>query len=321
MLKRCLTTALFLSTTFALAGCSSQDVPQAHKGRIFDKTGVLALYAGGDGFKGPILGPGTYYTGIYPEVRMVNCGQRTTKEPLTALTKDGVQFSLDIYVRFSANCDEGKAVEQLLSTLSPAGAPSKPAADAKPDPNVDPEPVELEPTLTIGSTQIYTTFIRPALGEAVREAVSGYIANEVNAKRDEVFEKIKSKFAEYVSKAIAKEDGTKLVLIHSINLSNLDFPDQLEKANVDRATQAVLKDKALAEQEKIKAEIETAKLEVTRAEVEAQAKAKKIDIEGAALKRNPEYYIRDVYYYAADKGGSVMLPGDPNVILQITPKK
>lgn len=34
-------------------GCNSQDVPQAHKGRMFDKTGAMALWSGGKGFEGP----------------------------------------------------------------------------------------------------------------------------------------------------------------------------------------------------------------------------------------------------------------------------
>lgn len=305
-------------------GCSSQDIPQAHKGRMFDKTGALAFYSGGKGFEGPILGPGTYYTGCYPEVRMVDCGQRTIKEPLTALTKDGVQFSLDIYVRFSANCDEDKAVEKLLATLSPANLaappptdPKAPQADTKHD--VDADPIEQFPNLTITSKQIYATYIRPALGEAVREAVAVYIANDLNGKRDEMFQKIKDKFNEYISKA-SKEGEPKLVTIYTINLSNLDFPDQLEKANVDRATQAVLKDKAIAEREKVTAEIETMKMRQQLVRADAENEAAKIDTIGAALHRNPEYYVRDVYYYAADKGGSVMIPNNPNLILQMTPK-
>jgi hypothetical protein len=103
----------------SLIGCSSQDVPPAHKGRMFDKT--AALWIGSRGFEGPILGPGTYYTGIYPEIRMVECGQRTVKESLTALTKDGVQFSLDVYVSYSAASDEEKTVQTLLEKLSPEG--------------------------------------------------------------------------------------------------------------------------------------------------------------------------------------------------------
>ncbi len=295
-----------------ITGCGSQNVPQAHRGRKFDKTGLAALWIGGGGFEGPILGPGTYYTGIYPEVLMVDCSQRTIKEPLTALTKDGVQFNLDIYVRFSANCDENAAVETLLATLSPANVAVDPKA-AK-DENTD--PIEPNPELTITSRQVYATYLRPALGEAVRESVSPFIANDVNVKREEIFEQIKLKFSEQVSKT-----KVKFVSVHGINLSNLGFPEQLVHANTDRATQSVLKDKSIAEREKVQAEIETAKLDIVKQEVEAQATAKKIDTIGAALHRNPEYYIRDVYAYAAEKGGSVMLPNNPNVILQMTPKR
>lgn len=304
-----------------LTSCSSQDVPQAHKGRKFDKTGAAALWSGGHGFEGPILGPGTYYTGLYPEVRMVDCGQRTVKEPLTALTKDGVQFFLDIYVRFSANCDEDKAVEKLLNTLSPANLatapapdPKAPQADTKHD--VDADPVEPFPTLTITSKQIYATYIRPALGEAVRESVSPYIANDVNGKREEIFEKIKKAFEENLGK---KDD--KLINIYGLNLSNLDFPDAMDKANAERAAQAILKDKAIAEQEKVKAEIETAKLDIVKQDVEAQATARKINVVGKALHDNPEYYLRDIYYYAGEKGGMIVMPSNPNTILQMTPKK
>lgn len=301
-------------------GCSSQDVPQAHKGRMFDKTGAAAFFAGGHGFEGPILGPGTYYTGLYPEVRMVDCGQRTIKEPLTALTKDGVQFILDIYVRFSANCESDKAVIKLLETLSPANLaqhqpdPKAPQSDSKHD--VDAEPIEPFPSLTITSSQVYATYIRPALGEAVRENISPYIANDVNGKREEIFLRIKKSFEENLGK---KDE--KLVNVLDLNLSNLDFPEAMDRANADRAAQAILRDKAIAEQEKVKAEIETARLEITKKEVEAQAEAKKIDVIGEALHRNPEYYIRDVYFYAAEKGGSVVLPTNPNVIMQMTPKK
>lgn len=314
-----------LGTLSALAllacasGCGSQEIPQAHKGRLFDKTGAMALYSGGKGFDGPVLNPGTHYTGIYPEIRMLDCAQRTIKESLIALTKDGVQFSLDIYVRYGANCDSDPAVIELLSTLSPSNVAHdvKDEKDGDSKHDVDADPIEKFPELTITSRQVYSTYVRPALGEAVREAVASYIANEINGKRDEMFDHIKDKFNEYVNKKADEKDPT-LVTIYSLNLSNLDFPDQLEKANVDRATQAVLKDKAIAEREKVLAEIETAKLQVTQKQVEAQAKAAEIDTIGAALHRNPEYYIRDVYFYAADKGGSVMLPGDPTAILSLT---
>lgn len=302
-----------------LFGCSSQTVPQAHKGRMFDKTGWLAGYAGGRGFEGNILPPGTYYTGVYPEVRMLDCTRRTIKEPLSALAKDSVQFSLDIYVSYSANCDDDEAVKKLLGDLAPIGKDTQAALEKSEEksPADEKDPAEQDPDLTITSRQIYNIYVRPALGEAVRSTVSQYNANDINQKRDEVFKQISDKFATDLNK------GSKVALIsmYSLNLSNFAFPKEMADANTDRATQAVLRDTAIAAREKVKAETETAQLRIKQTETEAQAEAAKIDTIGAALHRNPEYYVRDVYYYAAEKGGSVMVPNNPNVILQMTPKK
>lgn len=299
-----------ISLASLAVGCGSQEVPPAHKGRMFDKTGVLALYAGGRGFEGPVLGPGTYVTGIYPEIRMVECGQRTVKESLTALTKDGVQFSLDMYVSYGAACDQEKVVQTLLEKLSPEGPTAAPAST-----DTSKLPEELA-RLTISADQVYRVFIRPAIGEAVRESVSPIIANDVNAKREEIFGNIKKAFEENL-----KKQQPLLVTIYNLNLSNLDFPEAMDKANAERAAQAIMKDKAIAEREKVEAEIVTAKLDVVKTEVEAQAVAKKIDTIGAALHRNPEYYVREIYDYASRNGSSVMVPSNPNVILQMTPKK
>lgn len=303
----------------ALFGCSSQTVPQAHKGRMFDKTGFMAFYAGGRGFEGAVLVPGTYYTGIYPEVRMLDCTRRTIKEPLSALAKDSVQFSLDIYISYSANCDDDEAVKKLLSDLAPIGHNNQEALikSEEKSPADEKDPVEQDPDLTVTSRQIYDTYVRPALGEAVRATVAEYNANDVNQKREEVFKKISDKFATDLNK------GSKIALVsmYSLNLSNFAFPKEMADANTDRATQAVLRDTAIAAREKVKAETETAQLRIKQTETEAQAEAAKIDTIGAALHRNPEYYVRDVYYYAAEKGGSVMVPNNPNVILQMTPPR
>lgn len=314
-----------------LAACSSENVPQAHKGRMFDKTGALAFYAGGRGFEGPILGPGTYYTGVYPEVRMVDCTRRTIKEPLSALAKDSIQFSLDIFVSYSANCDDESAVKWLLSDLAPLGASAQSAEQEKEKtlPTEEKDPVEQNPDLTITSRQIYNTYIRPALGEAVRRTVAEYNANDINQKREEMFKKITDGFNADLASGASKKDESDpkapkavvLVTVYSLNLSNFAFPKEMADANTDRATQAVLRDTAIAARERVKAETETAQLRITQTETEAKAEAAKIDVIGAALHRNPEYYVRDVYAYAAEKGGSVMLPGNPNTIIQITPKK
>lgn len=303
-------------------GCSSQEVPPAHKGRMFEKTGWMAFYSGGKGFDGPILPSGTYYTGIYPEVRMVDCGERTIKEELTALTKDNIQFNLDLFIRFSANCAEDKAVEKILSTLSPApqATPQPQASGENKDKenknDVEHEPIEPFPNLTITSRQIYSIYIRPAIGEAVRESVYTYNANDINAKRDEMFEKIKTKYNEYISKS-----EPKIVLNLSLNLSNLDFPDVMEHANVDRAVQSILKDKAIAERERVTAEIETATMRKKLSEAEASQDVARIDMIGAAYHRNPEYVTIEALHFAGDKGNLILLPLNTNNIINLPTRK
>jgi len=323
MLYRILTLIAILGIVALNTGCGSQDIPPAHKGRLFNKTGAAAFYSGGNGFEGPILNPGTQYTGMYNEVRTIDCSTRTFKEPMTSMTKDGVQFALDVYITCSANCESDKAVETLLSKLAPVGAtaaaaPGPGAGNATPD---EKDPVETDPDKAVTSRQVYNTYIRPALGEAVRQAVASYDANDLNSHRQELFDKIQVKLTSDLAPPPHKDnvpDVPALVNVVNFNLSNFKLPDEMAQAAADRATQQVLRDKAIAAQETVKAETDTAKLAVAKTSAEAEAEAAKIRVIGKALHENPEYYIRDVYYYAADKGGSVMLPGNPNQILQMT---
>lgn len=317
MMRRATAVTLFAILGAFSVGCSTQDVPPAHKGRMFDKTGVLAFYSGGRGFEGPILNPGTYYTGVYPEVRTLDCSTRTFKEPLTSMSKDGVQFGLDVYVTISANCDSEPAVNALLTKLAPVGklegaAPTSGAGQGLPD---EKDPVETDPDRAVTSRQVYNTFIRPALGGAVRQAISSYDANDINSHREELFATIKKKLD-----ADLKSDP-QLVTIVNFNLSNFKLPDEMANAAADRATQQVLRDKSIAEQERIKVETETAKLKVAQVQAEAQAEAARIDTEGAALHRNPEFYVRDVYAWASKQGSIIVMPQDPHVIMQITPQQ
>lgn len=289
--------AIILLIVTTLLGCNTQEIPQAHKGRLFDKTGVLALYIGGDGFEGPVLGPGTHYIGLYPEIRMVDCSQKTVRESLPALTKDGVQFTLDIYVSFRPNCDDNESFNKLLDQIAPQPDPS----DQK--------------NLTITSTQVYDVYVRAALGEAVREAISPHIANNINANRDEIFTKIKESFKGHLSK---------LVVVESLNLSNMDFPDEMDHANTERAAQAVLKDKAIAERERVEAEIETTKMRNQLATSEANNEVARITAIGQALEKNPKYLQFDmqqkmpgIYADAAKGGGLIIAAPAPSFVMTL----
>ncbi len=217
---------------------------------------------------------------------------------MLALTRDGVQFSLELFVTFSVNCDENVAIENLFSKLSPTPG------------------VAEKPNLTITADQVYSSYIYPSLGESVRIAVSPFIANEINEKRDEIFKEFNDSFTKTMAKQIPK-----VVVVTNLTLNNLDFPDAMDKANVERATQAILKDKAIAERQKIQEEIKTAQLEVESKTAKAKAEAAEINIVGKALHENPEYFMREYIYYAAKDGNSVMVPANPNVIMQMTPKK
>lgn len=311
---------LVLAVVAMLAsGCSTQDVPPAHKARELDKTWFAALYVGGKGFDGPVVGPGTYFTGIYNEYRVVDCSQQTVKEELTALTSDGVQFSLDLYISYGANCEEEAAVTALLSKLSPEGPMP---ADPKAAPT-QATTAEVHADLTITAHQIYGVYVRPALGESVREEVSHFIANDVNSKRDEIFDKIRSSFEAKLQKGTPR-----LVTVYNLNLSNLDFPDAMEHANTDRAVQAILKDKAIAERERVEAEIKTTDMRKQLAQSESNNDVVRIESIGKALHANPEYLqydlqsrMQDIYFHAGEHGNMIIAAPPPLLTLPAAVKK
>jgi regulator of protease activity HflC (stomatin/prohibitin superfamily) len=274
-----------------LVGCMNYaDVPQAHKGRYFDKKSLICT--GGHGLTGPILESGTYNVGLCDELRLIDCSLLANKESMTALTRDGVQFGLDVYVTFAANCADPKATEAMFATLVPADGH------------------------TITAAQLWGTFLRPSLGEAVRETISPYVANDINDGREKILESIRTSFLGRMQQL-----DPPYVTITEINLSNMDFPEAMDLANTERATQAVLKDKAIAERERVEAEIETAKLRQQLATEEGRVEAARIDQVGAALSRNPAYVqfhlqqqLPSIYEKAGASGNLVIAAPNPMIL-------
>lgn len=265
----------------ALSGCATQDIPSAHRGRLFSRTGLFAMYAGSKGVTGDVLNPGTHFLGLYNELRVVDCSTATVSEPLDTMTRDGVHFGFNVVTRFSADCtDEG--VAKLLGVLTPDNGE------------------------TISTKQIYETFIKPGIGEVARELVSPLRANELNEKQAEVTAGIKKRFAQ-----IMKAREHKLVLVHEVNVTHLDFPPELDKANLERATQALLKDKAIAERERVRAETETMFERRKLAEQEAEVMVTRIQKVGAALQANPVYALLEIYREAGARGNLVLAAPNP----------
>ena len=44
---------LVAAFALATAGCATQDIPQAHRGRLFGRTGFFSFYSGASGPTGP----------------------------------------------------------------------------------------------------------------------------------------------------------------------------------------------------------------------------------------------------------------------------
>jgi hypothetical protein len=286
--------AAWIAAIALLSACDSDDVPPAHKGMMFDRTGSLAFYSGGNGLTGPVLGPGTYFTGAYDEIRAVDCSEVTLKEALGSLTKDNVQFKMDVYVRYAADCTSDAKVRAILDRLSGTGD----------QPVVKPQ-------------QLYDTYVRGQLGEAVRKTVSVYGANDINPKRDAVTQSIRD-----LLRQLLAEEQPLLVRILEVNISNFDFPDQLEQANIALAEQAILKDKAIAERERVTAEQETARMSVELEATKGRGRAAYIDEVGAAIRRNPQFIdyellkqMPDIYRAAGEKGNLVITAPNPTVML------
>ena len=275
------------------AGCATADIPQAHKGQVFEKTGLFAFYSGGKGFAGDVLGPGTYRTGLYKDIHLIDCSMIAENEPLAAATKDGVQFGLEINVRFSADCSP-ETVKHMLATLIP------------------------DQERTITGKKLYEIYVRPTISEAVLQVVSPYNTTELNDRRQEILTLIRKRFLELI-------EAKQMIQVYELNLSKPQFPQAIDAANVDRAVQGIMRDKAIAERERVKAEIETSAMRRQLAQNEGAEAAARIDQVGAALKRNPYYLQYDLQakmpeiYRAAGAGGNMIITA-PNPTILMPPK-
>ena len=275
------------------AACATADIPQAHRGQIFEKTGLFTLYSGGKGFTGEVLSPGTYKTGLYGDIHLIDCSMVAENEPLAAATKDGVQFGLEINVRFSADCSP-ETVKHMLTTLIP----------------------DRERTIT--GKKLYEIYVRPTISEAVLQVVSPYKTTELNDKRQEILAAIRKRFLELI-------EAKQMIQVYELNLSKPQFPPAIDAANVDRAVQAIMRDKAIAERERVKAEIETSAMRRQLAENEGAEVAARIDKVGAALRRNPEYLQFDMQdklpaiYKEAGQYGNLLITA-PNPTIMMPPK-
>lgn len=260
-----------------LMGCATLEIPQAHRGRVFGRTGIWALYQGEVGFNGPVLDPGTRFVGAYDEIRMVDCSMRTVTQSFDTMTRDGVHFGFTMSVRYSADCSD-ESVVLMLGKLTP------------------------DKEQTISSAQLYGIFVAPAIKEAARETISPYRANELNDKQSDVVIEVRKRFLD-----IMETREQKIILIHEVNVGELKFPPEMDSANLERAVQLILRDKAVAERERINAEAETMNNRRKLAEQEAEVLVARIERVGASIRRFPEYLQFLMASQFGDMKGTVVM--------------
>jgi len=110
----------------------------------------------------------------------------------------------------------------------------------------------------------------------------------------------------------------KVVKVYEVNISHLQFPPALDTAHLERAAQAVLRDKAIAERERVLAEVETMAMRRKLAEQEAEVAVVKIERVGAALQKHPLYAqfeflqkLPEIYREAGARGNLVLAAPNP----------
>jgi hypothetical protein len=272
---------LLLVLILTATGCNYEDVPPTHRGRIYER----AVMAESRGFIGNVLEPGTRNIGFNNELYLLQCTEMTVREPFPAPSKNGVTFTADVYVRFSVNCAETKAVTWLFDNVTPGtfvkDAPKK-EGPVEEDQQVEKDEYELK---TITTSQLFAMYARPTLGAAVRTAMSEFQSDEINQKRGEIARKIEENFL----KNLSGEGDVPRLMIHQVDLSNIGFPQSMQKTMEDLAN---VKTEVELEKEKKNRTDQEISTEKARKELE-QVRASKSAIEvvelGRAMRENPEY--------------------------------
>lgn len=287
---------ILLLLAIFLLGCNVEDIPPAHRAWVFEES----VFGGTEGFQGPILGPGSHSIGVGNSYRMLQCSESTVREQFKSPAKDGVEFGTDIYVRYAANCDEDDAVKWIFKNVQPnpklaetlAQEADKDKKDAKSSGEAPVDEKRADKTVT--SYQLHATYLRPLVGEAVRDAISGYPSDEINLRRDEIAKKLSASLNEKLAKTFDDAQRPRIIKVYEITLSKIDFPDKMMELNqqlANKKTEIAIENES---KKKVEAEIATEKMRKDLEQVKTMKSVQEIDLLGEVLRANPEYleYLR-----------------------------
>lgn len=287
---------LLLLTVVLLAGCNVQDIPPAHIGWAFE----ISTLGDSAGFNGPLLNPGSRKLGYYDQLRLIQCTESTTRETFESPTKNGVEFSADVYSRFRANCDDEKATHWVFRNIQPnpraaLWAQEEQKEDAKAAGEAAAQKVDTgtfaedyyESTVT--AAQLFKMYLRPAIGNAVRRAFAKRQSDEVNDQRDAIAKEIEITVHEAIKAVATQSKHPPVVLLSDLNVSKIGFPKSMMELNeklANKKTERLVEDE---EQKKVMSQIETEKKRKQLEQAKAETVESDIVVMSRAMKENPDY--------------------------------
>lgn len=323
---------LILLCLFVISGCNYEDVPPAHRGRVYESN----WFGSSKGFIGDVLSPGTHDIGVNNRLYLVQCSETTTREGFESPSENGVVFSADIYVRFAANCDNLNAVSWILANVQPNPNAREKAAPTPEGAKTEPGAELVLGERTIGAHQLFVTYLRPALGAAIRDAFSSFQSDEINQKRQEIIKLIDDGFRKRVTEAANQLKAPQIIKIAQVDLSGIGFPEAMvgtmeQLANVK--TQVELEKE---QARKVDQQIATEQKKKELAQVQAETHGKQITEIGKLIKDHPEYlrYLEiqndaarieawpKAFAHVGEQGGTVVFGSDAmNMFLNPKTKK
>lgn len=289
--------AACLAVCAALIGCNVQDIPPAHKGMEFD----VGIMSSSDGFVGSVLNAGSHSLSLNNEIYQVQCEESSVKEQFPSNAADGVEFPVDVHVRFAANCEDGEAVQWLLQNVQPnppmAHARAKEVA-SQGSAKAAESAIKVESAFlqqayldkTVISYQLYKKFLRPILGQSVRDAIATRGSDIINTERDAIGKEIVKSFRDRVTEATTiGKDKVSVIRVAGVNMSRIIPPESMRKRNEELAnvkTQTKIQKNTRA---KVEEEILTEQKQQELAMVKVNQKGAEVEEIGKRISQNPGY--------------------------------
>lgn len=282
-MRNVMLSVVFDVVAFVTFGCGcTETVPPGYVGMVMEPAGLT----------GVPLQPGRHSCWGRDEMVLIETKEFATKETMSILCADDLNFKFDLVLRTRLRATDGNAIKELLN---------------KQGSNVTKEEFKND-VLKIDS--LYDTYVRPAARNIARGTVGVLTTTGIREKRGVIQKEIMSQL-----KTALKSTPMELVAAYP---SNFDYPDVITKA-VEKKRQKEIEieeERAKQAMELLKAENRKAiadKMRAVRA-AEADAEAAYIAIVGKAI--TPAYLKRmeieanQSLYKRVAAGDKVIVTGD-----------